>query len=86
MSWGNYLDVLRDGGPGTVCFGYDAPCERAWELHNCNGHIVGGLLPSPPWTVVSADPLTVSPSIHCVLAKDGCGLHGFIREGKWVAA
>lgn len=30
---------------------------------------------------VSIDPLTLSPSVLCQ-----CGAHGFIRDGKWVAA
>lgn len=34
------------------------------------------------WTVDSWEPLTLSPSIH----RLECGCHGFIREGKWVAA
>lgn len=29
--------------------------------------------------IVTRDPLTVSPSIAC----GDCGLHGFIREGRW---
>lgn len=33
------------------------------------------------WTVVSEDPLTLSPSIQC-----SCGDHGFITDGKWVPA
>ena len=42
------------------------------------------MLPVGPegWTVVSKEPLTVSPSILC----GECGLHGFWREGKWVGA
>lgn len=36
----------------------------------------------PSWTVESWEPLTISPSI---LRKE-CGLHGWIREGRWVAA
>lgn len=35
----------------------------------------------PSWTVESWDPLTISPSLLC-----HCGDHGFIREGRWVAA
>lgn len=32
------------------------------------------------WTIVTLEPLlTLQPSIHCL----GCGLHGFIRAGKW---
>lgn len=32
-------------------------------------------------TLDSYEPLTVSPSLLC-----RCGFHGFIREGRWVAA
>lgn len=39
---------------------------------------------SPVWTIVSENPLTVSPSILCG-AKD-CDTHGFFREGVWVKA
>lgn len=34
------------------------------------------------WRVRKWDPLTLHPSIHRV----ECGLHGFIREGRWVPA
>lgn len=34
------------------------------------------------WTVVSWDPLTLTPSIE----RKECGCHGFIRNGKWVSA
>lgn len=34
------------------------------------------------WTVLSDEPLTLSPSLLCKL----CGHHGFIRDGKWVPA
>lgn len=34
------------------------------------------------WTVRQWDPLTLHPSIHRV----ECGLHGFIRDGRWVPA
>lgn len=34
------------------------------------------------WTLVSRDPLTISPSLLC----RACGHHGFIRDGKWVPA
>lgn len=35
----------------------------------------------PVWTVVSLDPLEISPSVLC-----HCGFHGFIRGGRWVPA
>jgi len=34
------------------------------------------------WQVISMEPLTLSPSLLCMV----CGDHGFIREGKWVRA
>lgn len=33
------------------------------------------------WTVLSQDPLTLSPSLLC-----HCGDHGFIQGGRWVPA
>ena len=40
----------------------------------------------PRWTVESLEPLTLSPSIRCSPDKGGCGIHGYIREGRWVPA
>lgn len=40
--------------------------------------------PGATWTVVQREPLTLSPSLHCDPALGGCGMHGFIRDGKWV--
>lgn len=36
----------------------------------------------PHWTVVSWEPLTLTPSI----LMQTCGCHGYITEGKWVSA
>lgn len=36
----------------------------------------------PRWQLVNADPLTINPSVLCRT----CGLHGWIREGRWVPA
>jgi hypothetical protein len=38
------------------------------------------------WTVISRDPLTLSPSLHCDASKGGCGRHGFVRDGRWAEA
>ncbi len=35
------------------------------------------------WTVVQREPLTLSPSLHCDPALGGCGMHGFVRDGRW---
>ena len=40
----------------------------------------------PVWSVESLEPLTISPSVLCSPDKGGCGSHGFIRDGRWVAA
>lgn len=40
----------------------------------------------PRWQMHSLDPLTISPSVLVDPAKGGCGLHGFIRDGRWVSA
>lgn len=34
----------------------------------------------PKWQLISLDPLHIEPSVLCRT----CGLHGFIRDGKWV--
>lgn len=33
--------------------------------------------------IESADPIHIEPSILC---PSGCGDHGFVREGRWIAA
>jgi hypothetical protein len=50
----------------------DSWCEGAVPL----GEAIGG------WTVVQDSPLTLAPSLLCAR----CGDHGFIREGRWIAA
>ena len=37
--------------------------------------------PSPEWTIVSEEPLTVSPSILCL----ACNTHGFFTDGVWLS-
>lgn len=65
--------------------------EHVWWFHDCStalgGHRVHTMLPlgGEGWTLVSREPLTVSPSIYCV-PPEGCGTHGFFREGVWVGA
>lgn len=61
------------------------------ELHYIGDKLCGGWVPfdveseylytsGDRWTVVSYDPLELSPSLLC-----GCGHHGFIRQGKWIS-
>jgi hypothetical protein len=65
--------VHPDGGicEGAVLF--DTPENRREEGR-------------PLWQVESLEPLTISPSILYSTEKGGCGLHGFIREGRWAGA
>ena len=56
------------------------PCEGA--LHFRIEPHCSRLWPGrPTWVVESLDPLTLSPSVLC-----NCGVHGFIRAGRWVNA
>lgn len=59
-------------GDGTRCSGFVT----------FNVPAAARLRAGPRWTVESADPLTLSPSILC----SACGHHGFIRAGRWVPA
>lgn len=72
----------------------DVECYGATVRHLApNGRVcIGGitfegeaqrkLLPNGPfWTLVSLEPLTITPSLLCRL----CGDHGFITDGQWVA-
>jgi hypothetical protein len=63
-----------DGWRGVSAITFDGPVQHQLDPNR------------PKWTVESLDPLTLSPSILCTTSKGGCGLHGFIRDGKWVPA
>lgn len=66
-----------------------------WE-HDCLEGYTNGSYPirrhlvSPKdgetWETVQADPLTLSPSLHCDPAEGGCGVHGWVRDGRWAGA
>lgn len=71
------LVVCHTHDDGVKCRGmvtFDTPTNR--RLAERSGQR------RPLWTVESFDPLTISPS---VLRRE-CGLHGFIRAGRWVPA
>jgi hypothetical protein len=54
---------------------------HVWFEHHCRGEMLGNSLPNMIWHITSREPLSVTPSIHC----QQCGLHGWIKEGMWVA-
>ena len=61
----------------------DYPLDEASATHFQEGRNHRMLpLGSQGWTVTQNEPLTISPSILC----GNCGVHGWIREGKWVKA
>lgn len=57
-----------------------SPCSGGSVLFDVpqNSHAPGHVR----WQLISEDPLTLSPSLLCGL----CGDHGWIRDGRWVAA
>jgi hypothetical protein len=57
------------------------PCSKR-DGEVVQDFIPTGYMPSRDWNLESRDPITMSPSI----AYECCGLHGFIREGRWVPA
>lgn len=77
--WG--ITVSHTHDDGTDCRGFvqfDRPTRR---ILADRGALGAGEIARPTWTVESEDPLTISPSV-----LQHCGLHGFIRDGRWVPA
>lgn len=59
--------------------------DDLWWLHRCKHALVPARIDvtsGTMHTLVSRDPLHIEPSILC----RSCNDHGFIRDGKWVAA
>lgn len=74
VEWAGILITFPDGCRGAVNF--DDPVMRQV---NPNGTF---------WTVVLFDPLTLNPSIRLMApaCPQGTDHHGFIQQGRWVAA
>lgn len=70
---------LDPDDPARFWFTHD--CLPIWRGEHEPEHRTD-LMPSGAdgWHVQQADPLTVTPSIHCT----ACGTHGFITDGQWV--
>lgn len=60
---------------GTPCVG-----GITFDLPN----LPAGFLARPRWQVISWEPLHIEPSVLCKV--EGCGDHGWIRDGRWVPA
>lgn len=69
----------------TFCVDEDG--VHFWWDHDClaHGQVYRDTTRMPhsggTWHIVQHEPLTVQPSINCL----GCGTHGFILNGEWVA-
>lgn len=82
---GGYTGLL-DHGSGVQSAWY--PDGSVGIRHTCDrGEKRGTLIVAPRLVldgpsghvITRNDPLTVTPSVAC----DDCGLHGFIRDGRW---
>lgn len=78
-TWDRDIAMTADTAPGLM----------EWHWDESTGHWCGGYVgfhnrgdAAGKHELVSADPLTISPSVLCNHCQD----HGFIREGKWVTA
>lgn len=70
---------------GDVLWEHDCPAGYASGTFPIRRHMVGPRS-GETWQVVTADPLTLSPSLHCDPSLGGCGAHGWVREGRWQPA
>lgn len=68
-----YLLYHKDHNTGDLTCGY---------INVCPGAVNRDGTPRPLWTVVSKDPLTLSPSVLTTTDGD----HGWIQQGHWVKA
>lgn len=61
-------------------------CRDTWTPNGCtlDSETARQLEPEgrPMWTVENWDPLSLTPSLLCRT----CGLHGWIRDGRWLPA
>ena len=77
---GNHRVQVLDGG--GILWEHDCPPGYMNGSYEIARHMV-----SPrhgaTWQVVQAEPLTLSPSLHCMPGLGGCGAHGFITGGRW---
>lgn len=91
-------EVLADLTDGWITLvGVGSGVEVAWYAlndvgirHTCNRGAKRGTIICAPrlvlnepngHSIISEHPVTISPSILCF----DCGLHGFIRNGRWEA-
>lgn len=89
-------DEFEAGPPGSVTFATDGNGQEVNLCIRCPGcgeksamdlstaeRKPGGQ--GSVWNVTQRDPLTLFPSVHHTTEKGGCGWHGWLQNGVWVA-
>jgi hypothetical protein len=71
---GHRIQLLENGG---LIWEHDA-MPGYWVSRHQVSSVKGEV-----WTVQSLEPLTLNPSLHCAEATGGCGMHGFVVQGRW---
>jgi hypothetical protein len=74
------VQILEDG---KILWEHDTPPGYRTSLFFVKRHMVSSS-EGATWKVDQAEPLSLSPSLNCDVALGGCGVHGFIRNGKWM--
>lgn len=84
-SWLVKAATSREDLPPAVANYVPTTRDILW-LHRCKGKPSAGWIDLTSGTkhrLLGEDPLHIEPSIGCPV---GCGDHGFVRDGRWVAA
>lgn len=70
LGGGNFIARLSDG-------------DFIWKDPNCRSWNLVDVMSGNCHKLISEDPLHLEASLLC---PQGCGAHGFVREGQWVEA
>lgn len=72
IAWGDGASGRPVEGRDVLVWHWHRPTtgEERWQARSCAMH-----------TVLSTDPLTLTPSLAC---EDGCPAHGYIEAGAWL--
>ncbi len=82
VQWADHRGWTRDeNGPVTR---ESARGLMEWHWDQAGGRWCGGFVSFTPGnhTLICAEPLHIEPSVLC----NRCPEHGWIREGRWIAA
>jgi hypothetical protein len=77
---GNHRVLVQSDG--SVVWEHDCPPGYTSGTYAIRRHQVDPA-PGETWQVLQAEPLTLHPSLDCSPGIGGCGVHGWIRDGRW---